>query len=127
MTSKEALKDILGILINFERLSDIHDNQDIKKQKFGIIEKDLDQLEEYRKIEEELGVDLITLFTALEKGVWYKDYKDNDKIKFTDYIEENMKCKELIVPAKYTIIGLKFRDYGETWVLDKEEFYKNIK
>ena len=127
MTSKEALKDILGILINFERLSDIHDNQDIKKQKFGIIEKDLDLFEEYRKIEEELGVDLITLFTALEKGVWYKDYKDNDKIKFTDYIEENMKCKELIVPAKYTIIGLKFRDYGETWASDKEEFYKNIK
>ena len=127
MTSKEALKDILGILINFECLSDIHDNQDIKKQKFGIIEKDLDQLEEYRKIEEELGVDLITLFTALENGVWYKDYKDNDKIKFTDDIEENMKCKELIVPAKYTIIGLKFRDYGETWALDKEEFYKNIK
>ena len=127
MTSKEALKDIFDILVNFECLSDIHDNQDIKKQKFGIIEKDLDQLEEYRKIEEELGVDLITLFTALENGVWYKDYKDNDKIKFTDDIEENMKCKELIVPAKYTIIGLKFRDYGETWALDKEEFYKNIK
>ena len=127
MTSKEALKDILGILINFECLSDIHDNQDIKKQKFGIIEKDLDLFEEYRKIEEELGVDLITLFTALENGVWYKDYKDNDKIKFTDDLEENMKCKELIVPAKYTIIGLKFRDYGETWALDKEEFYKNIK
>ena len=127
MTSKEVLKDILDILINFEHLSDIHSNQDIKKQKFDIIEKDLDQLEEYRKIEEELGVDLITLFTALEKGVWYKDYKDDDKIKCTDYVEENIKCKEFIVPAKYTNIGLKFRDYGETWVLDKEEFYKNIK
>ena len=127
MTSKEALKDIPGILINFECLSDIHDNQDIKKQKFGIIEKDLDPCDEYRKIAEALGVALIPLFTALQKGVWYKDYKDNDKIKFTDYREENMKCKELIVPAKYTIIGLKFRDYGETWALDKEEFYKNIK
>ena len=42
MTSKEALKDILGILMNLERLSNIHDTQDIKKQKFGIIEKDLD-------------------------------------------------------------------------------------
>ena len=127
MTSKEALKDILDILMNFERLFDIHDKQEVKKQRSEIIEEDLDQLEEYRKIEEELGVDLITLFTALENGVWYKDYKDNDKIKFTDDLEENMKCKELIVPAKYTIIGLKFRDYGETWALDKEEFYKNIK
>ena len=127
MTSKEVLKDILDILINFEHLSDIHSNQDIKKQKFDIIEKDLDQLEEYRKIEEDLEIDLITLFKALEKGVWYKDYKDDDKIKFTDRTEENIKCKELTVPAKYTSIGLKFRDYGETWVLDKEEFYKNIK
>ena len=81
----------------------------------------------YKETTEELGVDLITLFKALEKGVWYKDYKDDDKIKFTDRVEENIKCKEFIVPAKYTIIGLKFRDYGETWVLDKEEFYKNIK
>ena len=81
----------------------------------------------YKETTEELGVDLITLFMALEKGVWYKDNKDNDKIKFTDDIEENMKCKELIVPAKYTIIGLSFRDYGETWALDKEEFYKNTK
>ena len=61
------------------------------------------------------------MFKALEKGVWYKDYKDNDKIKFTDDIEENMKCKELIVPAKYTIIGLKFKDYGETWALTRED------
>ena len=86
-----------------------------------IIEKDLDQLEEYRKIEEELSVDLITLFTALEKGVWYKDYKDDDKIKFTDRVEENIKCKEFIVPAKYTTIGLKFRDYGKTWALTRED------
>ena len=49
MTSKEALKDIFDILINLERLSDLHDEQDIKKQKFEIIEKDLDQLEIYEK------------------------------------------------------------------------------
>ena len=97
-----------GYLPQYER--------ETKENYYDLVYK-LGQLED---IEEELGVDLITLFTALKKGVWYKDYKDNDKIKFTDDIEENMKCKELIVPAKYTIIGLKFRDYGETWVLDKE-------
>lgn len=75
----------------------------------------------YKETTEELEIDLATLFTALENGVWYKDYKDNDKIKFTDDIEENRKCKELIVPAKCTIIGLNFRDYGETWALTKEE------
>ena len=89
-----------------------------------VIEKDLERLEQLEDLEEELGIDLITLFKALEKGVWYKDYKDNDKIKFTDDIEEHMKCKELNVPAKYTRIGLKFRDYGETWALDKQTLEK---
>ena len=129
MTSKECLEKLSYIPIYEEDIDIIFkgDLCEVYRNEVDIISKDLDLFEEYRKIEEELGVDLITLFTALEKGVWYKDYKDNDKIKFTDYIEENMKCKELIVPAKYAIIGLKFRDYGETWALDKEEFYKNIK
>ena len=86
-----------------------------------VIEKDLELLEQLEDIEEELGIDLVTLFKALQNGVWYKDYKDNDKIKFTDDIEEHMNCKELIVPAKYTIIGLNFRDYGKTFALTREE------
>ena len=48
MNSKEELKDIFGILVNLERLSGIHDEQDNKKQKFDVVEKDLDLLEEYR-------------------------------------------------------------------------------
>ena len=73
MTSKEALKDIFDILMNFERLSDIHDEQDIKKQKFEIIEEDLDLLEEYRKLEEEIGVDFITLVKMLKDDVYIND------------------------------------------------------
>ena len=124
MTSKEALKDIPGILINFECLSDIHDNQDIKKQKFGIIEKDLDQLEEYRKIEEELGVDLITLFKALKDGIYINEdgsvYKDCIKS-----IEHWSDGWGFISNDDY--IEVLFEDYGISWALDKEEFYKNIK
>ena len=103
----------------YKRISDY----DIDRCNFGRITDDMifNKLGKLEDIEEELGIDLITLFKALQNGVWYKDYKDNDKIKFADDIEENMKCKELIVPAKYTIIGLKFRDYGETWALTKEE------
>ena len=73
MTSKEELKDILDILINFERLSGIRDEQDIKKQKFEIIEKDLDILEEYRKLEEEIGVDFVTLVKMLKDDVYIND------------------------------------------------------
>ena len=83
--------------------------------------KALDKLSQLEDIEEELGIDLLTLFKALESGVWYKDYKDNDKIKFTNRVEENMRCKEFIVPAKYTIIALKFKDYDETWSLTRED------
>ena len=78
----------------------------------------LGQLED---IEEELGIDLITLFKALKNGIWYKDYKDSDCIKFTKDIEEHINWKELIVPAKYTHISLSFKDYGKTWTLTKEE------
>ena len=70
MTSKEALKDIkdvLDMLINFARLNI---SEDIKKQKFEIIKKDLDLFEEYRKIEEEIGVDFITLVKMLKDGVY---------------------------------------------------------
>ena len=124
MTSKEALKDIFDILVNFERLSDIHDEQDIKKQKFEIIEKDLDQLEEYRKIEEELGIDLITLFKALKDGIYINEdgsvYKDCIKS-----IEHWSDGWGFISNDDY--IDMLFKDYGISWALDKEEFYKNIK
>ena len=124
MTSKEALKDILGILINLERFSNIHDEQDIKKQKFEIIEKDLDQLEEYRKIEEELGIDLITLFKALKDGIYINEdgsvYKDCIKS-----IEHWSDGWGFISNDDY--IDMLFKDYGISWALDKEEFYGNIK
>lgn len=124
MTSKEALKDILGILINLERFSNIHDEQDIKKQKFEIIEKDLDQLEEYRKIEEELDIDLITLFKALKDGIYINEdgsvYKDCIKS-----IEHWSDGWGFISNDDY--IDMLFKDYGISWALDKEEFYGNIK
>ena len=124
MNSKEALKDILGILINLERFSNIHDEQDIKKQKFEIIEKDLDLLEEYRKIEEELGIDLITLFKALKDGIYINEdgsvYKDCIKS-----IEHWSDGWGFISNDDY--IDMLFKDYGISWALDKEEFYGNIK
>ena len=132
MSSKEALKDILGILMNFERLSNIHDDQDIKKQKFEIIKKDLDLLEEYRKLEEEIGVDFITLVKMLKDDVYINDggivdeigniYKDQVKSiehwpvwGFTAGDDDEMK----------TLCA--FKDRGKTWALSKEEFYENIK
>ena len=127
MKSKEALKDIFDILMNFERLSDIHDTQDIKKQKFEIIEKDLDLLEEYRKLEEEIGVDFITLVKMLKDDVYINsggivgeiDHIYKDQVKSIEHwplwgftTDDGGECA--------------FKDRGKTWALDKEEFYKTL-
>ena len=128
MTSKEALKDIkdvLDMLIDFVRLNI---NEDIKKQKFEIIKKDLDLFEEYRKIEEEIGVDFITLIKMLKDGVYINDGGIVDEI--GNIYEAEIKCIE-----HWPVWGFTdgdggeyaFKDRGKTWALDKEEFYENIK
>ena len=128
MTSKEALKDILGILMNFERLSDIHDKQEVKKQRSEIIEKDLDLLEEYRKIEEEIGVDFITLIKMLKDDVYINDGGIVDEIGKI-YKEQIKSIEHWPVWSFTTGDGgeYAFKDRGKTWALGKEEFYKNIK
>ena len=70
MSSKEELKDILDILINFECLSGIRDEQDIKKQKFEIIEKDLERLEKLEKVIEILKKALL-LNVKEVRGIYY--------------------------------------------------------
>ena len=77
MTSKEALKDILDILMNFERLSDIHDKQEVKKQKFEIIEKDLERLEKLEKVIETLKKSFLLSVGEL-CGVYYALAYDNN-------------------------------------------------
>ena len=127
MTSKEALKDMLDILMNFERLSDIHDDQDIKKQKFEIIKKDLDLLEEYRKIEEEIGVDFITLVKMLKDDVYINDGGIVDEI--GRIYKDQVKSIEHWPVWGFTADDggeYAFKDRGKTWALDKEEFYETL-
>ena len=84
MESKEALKDMFGILINLERLSGIQDKQDIKKQKFDIIEKDLDRLEKLEKVIDIIitkNVDIKTIKTCCGPFACaaYNSYIDRSK------------------------------------------------
>ena len=128
MTSKEALKDIkdvLDMLIDFARLNI---NEDIKKQKFEIIKKDLDLFEEYRKIEEEIGVDFITLVKMLKDDVYIND--DGIVNEIGHIYKEKVKSIEHWPVWGFTVgdgVEYAFKDRGKTWALDKEEFYKNIK
>ena len=77
MTSKEALKDLLGILMNFERLSGVQDAYEVKKQKFEIIEKDLERLEKLEKVIETLKKSFLLSVGEL-RGVYYELAYDNN-------------------------------------------------
>ena len=79
MTSKEALKDTFDILVNFERLSDIHDKQEVKKQKFEIIEKDLERLEKLEKVIETLKKSFLLSVGEL-RGIYYVLAYDNNYV-----------------------------------------------
>ena len=82
-------------------------------------------------IEEELGIDLITLFKALKFGIWtnqeqwYGDEKQG-KIRFFQVrllLEENaIGCiYNSMWKGEEVIRTLYFKDYGKTWALTKEE------
>ena len=124
MSSKESLECICNIC-DHDCCPYIHYDKS-RCVFYGLIKQDLDQLEEYRKIEEEIGIDLITLFKALKDGIYINEdgsvYKDC--IKSIEHWSDgwgfisNDDCIEVL-----------FKDYGKTWALTEEELeneHKNI-
>ena len=79
MTSKEALKDIFDILVNFERLSGVQDAHEVKKQKFEIIEKDLERLEKLEKVIETLKKSFLLSVGEL-RGIYFTLAYDNNYV-----------------------------------------------
>ena len=130
MISKEALEKLSYIPIYEEDIDIIFkgDLCEVYGSEVDIISKDLDQLEEYRKIEEEIGVDFITLVKMLKDDVYINDGGIVGEIR--NIYKEQVKSIE-----HWPIWGFKagddvecaFKDRGKTWALDKEEFYENIK
>ena len=91
----------------------------------------VDKLGKLEDIEEELGIDLITLFKALKDGIWtnqeqwYGDEKQGE-IRFFQVrllLEENaIGCiHNSMWKGKEVIRTLYFKDYGKTWALTKEK------
>lgn len=96
----------------------------------------VDKLGKLEDIEEDLGIDLITLFKALRNGIWtnqeqcYGDEKQG-KIRFFQVrllLEENaVGCiHNSMWKGKEDIRTLYFKDYGKTWALTKEELEDEI-
>ena len=77
-----------------------------------------EKLEQIEDIEEELGIDLVTLFKALKDGVYYK-YKYGYEYRIS-------KCRKCYLTGNRTLVvdyhTYKYLcDYGKTWALTKEE------
>ena len=71
--------------------------------------------------EEELGVELTTLFKALRDGVFINE----DGIIYKDYIKSIEYCSECwFFITKEEEIEIFFEDYGVTWALTFEELEK---
>ena len=119
MSSKEALKEMLVDLIFYKSYFANCDSYDNEEQ-FNIIEKDLDQLEEYGKIEEEIGIDFITLSKILKQRFAY----DNDQVKI-ELLGLHIKSDELylygFVEDTMQAVYLRLKDYGNSWALTREE------
>lgn len=87
--------------------------------------KTLSKLQYLEDIEEELGIDLITLFKALKNGLYYKFRPEDRKI-------SRMKVPMLrIINGEYcwicpkwmttTWMSVKVKDFGKTWALTREK------
>lgn len=108
----------------------------------------MQKLSQLEDIEEELGIDLITLFKALENGFYY--INNDNKISFCrwcirvgNYLVEVKPCyavKEITAQSLFhgdvselkqvehahywdwqSSLHLELKDYGKTWALTKEE------
>ena len=90
---------------------------------YDIIKKELKEHEQYKAIEEELGIDLLTLFKALKNGIWFINPVDN-KLRYSMPIFDTsfeISLKGLTMLSTEIDMLFYFKDYGKTWALTKEE------
>ena len=81
----------------------------------------------YKSLEEEIGIDLITLFEALKKGIFVAydssfGMANKPKIKITKDTATGIcyRNKKWYIQEDETLI----KDYGKTWSLDKNDLIK---
>ena len=89
------------------------------------LDKATEKLHKILEIEEEIGIDLITLFKALKYGVYY--YTSQNQLThdyvwlYDNYVSASVRDK-----LSYSLLTcfqkqiLSFEDYGKTWSLDRK-------
>ena len=90
----------------------------------------LNKLGQLEDIEEELGIDLTTLFKALTQGIWAWEnvFRGDDverklyKIDKVYIQKDGFGCEGWFIVNGYKApTWWKLKDYGKTWALTKEE------
>jgi len=82
------------------------------------------KLSQYEDIDEELGIDLITLFKALKNGAKFDSGKVLN-IPFEHYEYNTLSLRFDFIDNEWILVGSGYKrrpkDYGKTWALTKEE------
>lgn len=84
----------------------------------------LKDLEEYHKIEGKLGIDLITLFKALDKTqrIFVLNEYDMRVVELpVRYASRNLVDGEIFINVSGCFANFEIKDYGKWWALTKEE------
>ena len=78
----------------------------------------LSEMYQYKSLEDELDIDLITLFKALKNGIWLKDKLKEQFLPYHCLLRDDfiLVLYEDIYKEEYLL-----KDYGKTWALTKEE------
>lgn len=96
------------------------------------------KLGQHEDIEEELGIDLITLYKALKRGVWYRKGKEIKHFIPDDYFRIVLDCNGSTETINYWLLSIinvstnEYIDdffvdeYGKIWALTKEDLEKKI-
>jgi hypothetical protein len=89
----------------------------------GLIEK----LGKFEDIEAQLGIDLVTLFNALENGVFYYNEMYREIWFTTVVIRQKWQNKDLELVSASGYEKFNLTDYGKSWFLTSEEAEAKLK
>lgn len=91
------------------------------REKFGELKR---EIAKYKKIEEDLGVDLIALFKALKNGIWYNDDGEIKKMYISDI--ENLICWNDMEISIFEGVVYHF-NWRDSLYVNEEKYVKDYK
>ena len=117
LTKRDLIRNpsIIGVG-NYYLMQELYVNE---REKVQVAIEKLAKLED---LEEELGIDLFTLFIALKDGFYVKTKDVNEGlislVKAKDILSIDIVMRNIVFVVTKVVL---FEDYGKTWALTKEE------